>query len=142
MVPALSFTLPQERMQKPHRGSGSVTSSTTPSAAAMPSGWPTSTATVPTKSSSATVIPASAPHPELAHKFIDFTLEPEIAAEICRSMRYSSPNRAAIPLLPPEIRENPAIFPPDDVVSRLELIEDIGEATVLYDRLWTEVKTQ
>jgi hypothetical protein len=45
-------------------------------------------------------------------------------------------------LLPPEIQTNPAIFPPDDVVSRLELIEDIGEATVLYDRLWTEVKTQ
>jgi spermidine/putrescine transport system permease protein len=88
------------------------------------------------------VIPASAPHPELAHEFIDFTLEPEIAAEICRSMRYSSPNRAAMPLLPPEIRQNPAIFPPDDVVKRLELIEDIGEATVLYDRLWTEVKTQ
>jgi len=88
------------------------------------------------------VIPASAPHPELAHKFIDFTLEPEIAAEICRTMRYSTPNQAAMPLLPPEIRNNPAIFPPDEVLARLELIEDIGDATVLYDRLWTEVKTQ
>jgi spermidine/putrescine transport system permease protein len=88
------------------------------------------------------VIPASAPHPELAHQFLDFTMEPEIAAEICRTMRYSSPNRAAIPLLPEDIRTNPAIFPPEDVLSRLELIEDIGEATVLYDRLWTEVKTQ
>jgi spermidine/putrescine transport system permease protein len=88
------------------------------------------------------VIPASAPHPELAHQFLDFTMEPEIAAEICRTMRYSSPNRAAIPLLPEDIRTSPAIFPPEDVISRLELIEDIGEATVLYDRLWTEVKTQ
>lgn len=87
------------------------------------------------------VIPASAPHPELAHAFIDFTLEPEIAAEICRSMRYSSPNRAALPLLPPEIRGHPAIFPPEEVLARAELIEDLGEATVLYDRLWTEVKT-
>lgn len=87
------------------------------------------------------VIPASAPHPELAHAFIDFTLEAEIAAEICRSMKYSSPNRAAIPLLPPEIRRNPAIFPPEDVLARTELIRDLGEATVLYDRLWTEVKT-
>lgn len=86
-------------------------------------------------------IPASAPHAELAHAFIDFTLEPEIAAEICRTMRYSTPNKAAIALLPEEIRKNPAIFPPDDVLSRVELIEDIGETTVLYDRLWTEVKT-
>ena len=88
------------------------------------------------------VIPASAPHPELAHKFLDFTMEAEIAAEICTTMRYSSPNRAALPLLAPEVRDNPAIFPPADVVSRLELIEDLGETTVLYDRLWTEVKTQ
>jgi spermidine/putrescine transport system substrate-binding protein/spermidine/putrescine transport system permease protein len=88
------------------------------------------------------VIPAAAPHPELAHRFIDFTLEAEIAAEICRTMRYSSPNRAAHALLPPEIRTNPAIFPPEDVISRLELIHDLGEATVLYDRLWTEVKTR
>jgi spermidine/putrescine-binding protein len=86
-------------------------------------------------------IPASAPHPELAHAFIDFTLEAEIAAEICRTMRYSTPNRAAIPLLPGNIRNNPAIFPPEDVLARLELIRDIGEATVLYDRIWTEVKT-
>jgi len=88
------------------------------------------------------VVPVSAPHPELAHKFLDFTMEAEIAAEICRTMRYSPPNQAAIPLLPPEIRTNPAIFPPPEVLSRLELIEDLGEATVLYDRLWTEVKTQ
>jgi spermidine/putrescine-binding protein len=87
------------------------------------------------------VIPAKAPHPELAHAFIDFTLEAEIAAEICRTMQYSTPNRAALPLLPPAIRDNPAIFPPEDVVDRLELVNDIGEATVLYDRLWTEVKT-
>jgi spermidine/putrescine transport system substrate-binding protein/spermidine/putrescine transport system permease protein len=86
-------------------------------------------------------IPAGAPHPELAHAFIDFTLEAEVAAEICRTMRYSTPNRAAIPLLPESIRRSPAIFPPDDVLARLETISDIGEATLLYDRAWTEVKT-
>ena len=86
-------------------------------------------------------IPSTAPHPELAHAFLDFVLEAEIAAEICRTMRYSTPNRAAVPLLPDTIRRNPAIFPPADVLARAELIEDIGEATVLYDRLWTEVKT-
>jgi spermidine/putrescine transport system permease protein len=88
----------------------------------------------------ALAIPAGAPHPELAHAFIDFTLEAEVAAEICRTMRYSTPNRAALPLLPGAIRRNPAIFPPDDVLERLELIRDMGDATLLYDRSWTEVK--
>ncbi|HET8645119.1 MAG TPA: spermidine/putrescine ABC transporter substrate-binding protein, partial [Vicinamibacteria bacterium] len=86
------------------------------------------------------VIPAGAPHVELAHAFIDFTLEAEVAAEICATMRYSTPNRAAVPLLPEDVRRNAAVFPPQDVVARAELIEDIGEATLLYDRLWTEVK--
>ncbi len=86
-------------------------------------------------------VPRNAPHPELAHAFIDFALEAEVAAEICRTMQYSSPNRAALALLPPAIRDNPAIFPPADVVARTEIIEDLGPATVLYDRLWTEVKT-
>jgi hypothetical protein len=46
-----------------------------------------------------------------------------------------------MPLLPESIRRSPAIFPPDDVLDRTETIEDIGEATLLYDRAWTEVKT-
>jgi spermidine/putrescine transport system permease protein len=87
-------------------------------------------------------IPADARHPELAHAFIDFTLEAETAAEICRTMRYSSPNRTAWPLLPVEVRKNPAIFPPPGAVDHLELIRDLGDATVLYDRLWTEVKAE
>jgi spermidine/putrescine transport system permease protein len=86
-------------------------------------------------------VPTGAPHPELAHAFLDYVMEADVAAEICRTMQYSSPNRAALALLPPAIRDNPAIFPSADVVARTEIIEDIGAATVLYDRLWTEVKT-
>ena len=86
-------------------------------------------------------IPVGAPHPELAHAFLDFVMEAPVAAEICRSMRYTTPNRAAMALLPPQIRKHPAIFPPEEVLARTELLRDIGPATVLYDRLWTEVKT-
>jgi spermidine/putrescine-binding protein len=85
-------------------------------------------------------IPVDARRPDLAHKFIDFTLEPETSAEICRTMMYSSPNRAAWPLLPAAIRANSAIFPPQEALSRLELLRDLGETTTVYDRLWTEVK--
>jgi spermidine/putrescine-binding protein len=87
-------------------------------------------------------IPRDARNPRLAHAFLDFTLEADIAAEICRTMKYSSPNRAAWPLLPPEVRNNPAIFPPPAAVERLEVLRDLGDATVLYDRLWTEVKSE
>jgi spermidine/putrescine transport system permease protein len=88
------------------------------------------------------VVPRGAPHPELAHAFIDFTLEAETAAEICRTMGYSTPNRAALALLPAALRSNPAVFPSDDDLSRLELMDDLRETTALYDRLWTEVKSR
>jgi len=86
-------------------------------------------------------IPSGARNLALAHAFIDFTMEPAIAAEICETMKYSSPNRAAWPLLPEAIRMHTAIFPPEDALKRLELLEDLGTTTVLYDRLWTEVKS-
>jgi len=86
-------------------------------------------------------IPRGAPHPELAHAFLDFTLEAEIAAEICRTMKYSSPNRAALALLPAELRDNRTIFPSAEALSRLELLRDVGDAAPVYERLWTEVKT-
>jgi hypothetical protein len=38
------------------------------------------------------------------------------------------------------INEEPAISPPPEVMERLERITDVGEATQLYERLWTEVK--
>jgi len=85
-------------------------------------------------------VPTGAPHPELAHAFLDFAMEAKTAAAICRAMKYTTPNRAALALLPPAIRNHTAIFPPPDVVSRLELLRDIGPATVLYDRMWTEIK--
>jgi len=87
-------------------------------------------------------IPADARNPELAHAFIDFTLEADIAAEICRTMQYSSPNRAAWPKLPARVRANAAIFPPPDVLGRLEFVRDLGPTTILYDQLWTEVKSR
>jgi len=86
-------------------------------------------------------IPASALHPVLAHAFLDYVMEAEVAAEICRAMRYTTPNRAALALLPPALRNHPAIFPPEEVLARTELLRDLGAGTVLYDRLWTEVKS-
>lgn len=86
-------------------------------------------------------VPARAPHPEAALAFIDFTLEAAVAAEICRTMGYSTPNRAALPLLPARVRANEATFPRSDQLERLELIEDLGVETVQYERLWTEVKS-
>ena len=85
-------------------------------------------------------IPASAQNVDAAHEFLEFILEPEIAARIVNGVHYAGANRAALPKIDPAIRNDPAIYPPQEVLDRCELIEDLGETTQLLDELWTEVK--
>lgn len=87
-------------------------------------------------------IPKDAPHKELAEKFINFVLEPEVGAKISNYVKYGSPNKAAIEggLIEEEDLNNPAIYPPPKVFKKLKYADDIGKATELYDDAWTEVK--
>jgi spermidine/putrescine-binding protein len=86
-------------------------------------------------------IPKNAPHPELAQEFLDFVMEPEIAAEICLTTGYSTPSRVGRDALPPDVRENPVMFPAEAQMRQLRSFEDLGEAAALHDRVWTEVKS-
>jgi spermidine/putrescine-binding protein len=87
-------------------------------------------------------IPKSAPNQYTAEVFIDYLLRPEVGAQITNFTWYGSPNEASEPFIDPEILNEPAIYPPPEVMDRLEFIRDVGDATPLYDRIWTEVKSQ
>jgi spermidine/putrescine-binding protein len=87
-------------------------------------------------------IPKSARNVDAAYAFLDFVMEPEIAAKIVNHVHYAGANRAALPLIDAKIRNDPSIYPPQEVLDRCELIEDLGETTQLLDRLWTEIKAQ
>lgn len=85
-------------------------------------------------------IPRSSRRQRTAEAFINYLLRPEVAAQIVRYTMQASPNEAAGTHLPPAILNNPAVYPPAEAIGRLETIRDVGEALVLYDRIWTEVK--
>lgn len=80
-------------------------------------------------------IPVNAPHPETAHQFINFLLDAEIGADLARYIQYATPNAAAKELMDDEYLNNPAIFPPDEVVARSEAAPYLGAD---YDRLLNE----
>ncbi len=84
-------------------------------------------------------IPKTSTNQYTAELFIDFLLRPEIAAKISNFTRYASPVQAAEEFIDAEILEEPAIYPPPEVMAKLEWLEDVGEANALYDRIWTEV---
>ncbi len=87
-------------------------------------------------------IPAKAPHRDLAEKFINFILDPEVGARLSNYNQYATPNEAAKPFITPEDLANPAIYPPDEMMQKLEFVNDVGDDTVLYDEIWTQVKSE
>lgn len=86
------------------------------------------------------VIPVAARQVELAHAFINFLHEPDVAAENTEHIMYACPNRDSYPLLPAEIRDNPVLFPSAEDQARGEVIRDLGDRNSLYIRVWDEIK--
>jgi putrescine transport system substrate-binding protein len=80
-------------------------------------------------------IPADAPHPDNAHKFIDFMLRPDIAAANTNYVFYASGNKAALELIDPAVKEDPAIYPTADIAAKLFTLK---AHTPDYDELLTE----
>jgi spermidine/putrescine-binding protein len=87
-------------------------------------------------------IPKGAKNRDVAHLFIDFLLRPQISARIVNFLRYPSANEAARRSISPEILTDPAIYPPEEILEKLEWIRDVGEALALYERVWDEVKNR
>jgi spermidine/putrescine transport system substrate-binding protein len=85
---------------------------------------------------------AKAPHRDLAEKFINFILDPRIGARISNFTQFTTPNKAARAFIKPEDLQNPAIYPPPEVMGRLEFLEDLGATSRLYDEVWTAVKSK
>jgi spermidine/putrescine transport system substrate-binding protein len=85
---------------------------------------------------------AKAPHRDLAEKFINFLLDAEIGARISNFTQFATPNRAARPFIKPADLKNPAIYPPPEVITRLEFLDDLGTKSRLYDELWTQIKAR
>ena len=85
-------------------------------------------------------IPTGAPHPENAHKFMNFILDAKAGAAIADFIQYATPNDAARKLLSDDYNKNPAIFPSQATLSRCEsgiyLGEDIKR---VRDEAWTRV---
>lgn len=86
------------------------------------------------------VIPAKAPNAEAAYKFIDFLLRPEIGKLIAEEIGYTSPNLAAVALLPEKVRNNRTAYPAAEDLAKGEFQVDVGEALPVYEKYWQRLK--
>jgi len=56
-------------------------------------------------------IPKDAPHPDNAHKWIDYILRPEVHASLTNAVFYANPNKEARRFVKPALANDPAVFP-------------------------------
>jgi putrescine transport system substrate-binding protein len=87
-------------------------------------------------------IPVDAPHPENAHAFINFILEPPITADISNYVWYANANAKATELVIEDVRDNPGVYPSAEVMEKLFIQKAASPAFERErTRAWTKVKT-
>ncbi|MGF7190379.1 putrescine transport system substrate-binding protein [Robbsia andropogonis] len=87
-------------------------------------------------------IPKDAKNKEAALKWINYIETPQVHAAITDTVYYPSANMEARKYVSKAVAEDPAIYPPPDVVKTLFLMKPLPPAILrLQTRLWTELKT-
>lgn len=85
-------------------------------------------------------IAKEAPNPAAAYKFLDYLLRPEVAAKTTILAKVANAVESSKALLPAEVVQNTAIFPPGESLAKADIILDLGPATKLYQDGWAKVK--
>ncbi len=88
------------------------------------------------------VIPKGAPHKENAELFMSFMMRPENSKICADNFPYTNPNTKAVELLDESIKSNKGVYPDKEVYEQGEFLKDVGETTVIYDKIWTDFKQQ
>lgn len=87
-------------------------------------------------------IPADAPNPEAAHKFLDFIMNAENMAAASNYVYYANGNLESQPLLEEDVIGDPAIYPDEKTLKNLYTTTPYpAKVQRVVTRLWTAVKS-
>ncbi|MEW5988600.1 MAG: spermidine/putrescine ABC transporter substrate-binding protein [Chloroflexota bacterium] len=91
-------------------------------------------------------IPTGASHLDAAYAWLNYTMQGDMFWMMLRDFPYTNPNKAALDYaqanqtdLYNEYINSPITNTPAADLANGSRIEDVGDATPLYDRIWTEV---
>jgi putrescine transport system substrate-binding protein len=88
------------------------------------------------------VIPADAPHPDNAHKFINYIMRPEVHASLTNKVFYANPNKESRKFIKPEVASNPTVFPGDADMQKMALPDAVtNDIRRTMTRIYTSFKT-
>jgi putrescine transport system substrate-binding protein len=87
-------------------------------------------------------IPADAKHPKNAHAFINYLMEPQVAANNSNFVNYANGNGASLTMVSDEVKNDPGIYPTPEVKAKLFPSLAYGEDFQrLMNRMWTKFQT-
>lgn len=87
-------------------------------------------------------IPADAPHPDNAHAFLNFLMEPEVIAEITNDIGYANANSASLPFVDAVLRDDPSVYPSEAAREKLHVSRARSQQySRELNRAWTRIKT-
>ncbi|MCV2364559.1 polyamine ABC transporter substrate-binding protein [Paucibacter sp. DJ1R-11] len=88
------------------------------------------------------VIPADAPRPGNAHKFINYILRPEVHAGLTNKVFYANPNKEAKKFVKPDVANNPSVFLSDSDMKKMAAPDAINnDVRRQMTRIFTSFKT-
>jgi spermidine/putrescine transport system substrate-binding protein len=85
------------------------------------------------------VVPNTAGSPYWAHMFVNYLLDPQVAAKLSLFTGYQTPVADAASYITDPILK--AMRPSDEVMQSAHTYEDLGEFNNVYNQLWAEVKS-
>lgn len=86
------------------------------------------------------VIPTNAENPDLAHAFINYMMDPEVAIQNMNYAKYDAANSKAREIMPDEMKSQIFFNIPQDILDKSEVIQNLGEDISKYNTLWDELK--
>jgi putrescine transport system substrate-binding protein len=87
-------------------------------------------------------IPADAPNPDAAHKFLNFIMDAQNMAAASNYVYYANGNKASQEFLDAEVIDDPAIYPDDETMAKLYTKGPYSPGTQrVVTRMWTKVKS-
>jgi putrescine transport system substrate-binding protein len=88
------------------------------------------------------VLLKDAPHPQQGYDFINYMLRPQVIAKSSDYLGYPNGNKDATAFINPQLRDNPAVYPPKDVMATLYPLETLPlKLERVRTRLWSKVKS-
>lgn len=89
------------------------------------------------------VIPKTSKNKENAEKFINYMCKAKVAKQNFDYLYYTTPNAAAKDLIEKKYRNQEAVFPSKETLSKCDTLKTLDpKATDLYSKYWKEVKAK